>query len=303
MTENKSDTLEQNAKEKVCFVITPISSENSVIRRAAEGVLDAVITPVLEKFGYKIVVAHRIATPGSINNQVIKHVLEAEMVVANLTGLNPNVMYELAIRHAKRKPVIVIVDRDVTPNLSFDLLEERAIFYTNDMSGTLDLAKNLNDAVVAAQAEKDEPDNPVYRTVSASVMKDLAPDNFQKTLVDMIFSLEAKIENLSSSRTNIGSVRSQRTLRPIEVSGKNPVEVSVDLITPKLSKAAESGLINMLNAFSITGRVEIDRSNQGKISFKTTVLPNAPDSLRKYFDDFLANQNVDDASISFKEIS
>lgn len=132
-------TAKEEAKKK-CFVITPIGSENDPIRRHIDGIIDAAITPTLgEK--YEIVVAHRIATSGSITKQVIEEIYRDELAIANLTTKNPNVMYELAFRHSLGSPVIIIAEKGT--DIPFDISDERVIFYQNDAQGVLDLCEQL----------------------------------------------------------------------------------------------------------------------------------------------------------------
>lgn len=153
---------------KTCFVVTPIGNEQTATRRATEGLIDAVVEPLLQKMGFEVVVAHRISDTGSISRQIIGHLLNADLVIANLTDLNPNVMYELAVRHCKRLPVVVIAERETI--LPFDVKDDRMIPYTNDMYGVVELEEKLRDSILAALKEVN-PDNPVYRAAESEVMK------------------------------------------------------------------------------------------------------------------------------------
>jgi hypothetical protein len=116
------------AKPPLCFVIGPIGKDLSSERKHADLLLHAVIKHVLEaeEFGYKVKRADEDADPGMIGDRVISDIIHAELVVADLTDLNPNAFYELGIRHSNEKPTIHIA-RSGTP-LPFDNLAHRTIF-------------------------------------------------------------------------------------------------------------------------------------------------------------------------------
>ncbi len=116
---------EKEVKEKVCFIICPLDKEGSEIRKRSNDVRDFIIKPVVEKYGYKLIRPDEIATPGIIQIQIISHLLNSELVIADLSGHNANVFYELAIRHATRKPFIQLIQKG--QSIPFDICTNRTI--------------------------------------------------------------------------------------------------------------------------------------------------------------------------------
>lgn len=108
-----------------CFYVTPIGDEDSPARRHSDLFLRSIVEPAVVSLGLTIVRADEIGEPGMISKQIIEYIARSRLVVADLSLHNPNVFYELALRHATRKPVVQIVRK--ADKIPFDLGEVRTI--------------------------------------------------------------------------------------------------------------------------------------------------------------------------------
>ncbi len=187
---------EEKIKEaqKRCFIITPIGGDNTETRRNADGLIEAVIKPVLAKLEITGDAAHHISAPGSITKQVIKRLLEDDLVIANLTDLNPNVMYELAVRHAKRLPVVILAERGT--NLPFDIVSERTLFYSNDMKGVEEIKPTL-ERIIKEALKDNEPDNPIYSVVEESIIRqNVQPGDPNKFIFEQLNEIQNRLATI-----------------------------------------------------------------------------------------------------------
>lgn len=71
--------------------------------------------------------ADEIAKPGKITDQIIQHIIDADLIIADVTGSNPNVMYELGFAHALKKAT-VILNQEIHQS-PFDIAGFRQILY------------------------------------------------------------------------------------------------------------------------------------------------------------------------------
>lgn len=118
-------TLEHARYETTCFYITPIGEENSEERRHSDLFLGSIVEPALEPLKMTVIRADMIDKPGVITRQIIDYLLKSRLVIADLSFHNPNVFYELAIRHTARLPVVQIVR--AADRIPFDLNQVRTI--------------------------------------------------------------------------------------------------------------------------------------------------------------------------------
>lgn len=152
-----SENIIITKSKKKCFIITPIGDNNDPIRRKIDGVIDECINPALGET-YEIIVSHRINISGRMDKQIIEGIYTADLIIVNLTNLNPNVMYELAFADTIGKNVILIAEEGT--KLPFDITSQRTNFYKDDLVGgrklrddIINLEKNLNEKNVS---------NPIY---------------------------------------------------------------------------------------------------------------------------------------------
>lgn len=204
------------------FYYYPLGDDDSETRRKANGLIDSVIRPILKIEHYDVITPLEIDTPGSITNQVIKLLLESELVIANLTELNPNVMYELAVRHAKRLPVVCLVERHT--KLPFDIATERTLFYDNDMAGVESLKPQLLSTIRSAILDT-ELDNPIYRVVKDTIMREVVRQDDAQSYVlsklDEIYSQLNKLNNPIVERQKFYSIQNL-TFTISRLDGKSP---------------------------------------------------------------------------------
>ncbi|EKC5524275.1 TPA: hypothetical protein ACPVW6_004666 [Vibrio parahaemolyticus] len=97
---------------KKCFVIMPISDSpaEGYVEGHFQTVYDHLIKPAVEKAGFKPIRADEHNETHSIALKIIKDIVDSDMVVCDISNKNPNVLYELGIRHALKKPVSIIKD-------------------------------------------------------------------------------------------------------------------------------------------------------------------------------------------------
>jgi hypothetical protein len=105
-----------------------------------------------------------IGEAGMITGQIIEHIIHSKLGVVDLSFHNPNVFYELALRHAVRKPIVQI--SRAADKLPFDIGQVRTIVVdTTDIYTLVPQLESLK-AQIAAQIrktldEQSEVENPL----------------------------------------------------------------------------------------------------------------------------------------------
>jgi len=121
---------------RTCFFVGPMSSDAE--RSRMDDIAHRLLTPILAPLGYRIVLPDDPLGSANIFDAIMQHIDTADLMIADLTGDNPNVYYELAIRHSLGLPYVLISQRPPR----FDISQLRAVIYDDQA---------LNDAQTVAR--------------------------------------------------------------------------------------------------------------------------------------------------------
>lgn len=195
--------------KKTCFIISPIGESGSSIRLRADAVLKHIIKPALQDFGYEAERADHITDPGLITNQVVQRIIDAPLVIADLTGSNPNVFYEIAIRHMIRKPIIQLV-RD-NERIPFDLQAMRVIkIDENTIGGAAEACDAIKSQIQSLiEMESDEIESPISAAVDLHELN--SSDNLElRSLGEIRSSMSELRGNVSNIAELLNKMKSFR---------------------------------------------------------------------------------------------
>lgn len=150
--------------KQTCFVIMSIGDQTHDGTTVSSGELKTRYTDLIReailKAGPNLEVtrADEVAIPGTITNDILTRIMHSDIVVADVSYPNPNVFYELGLRHASKPGTIILRDTN-GPRPPFDIAHLRHIAYENTASGLKKLSEAIAQYLAHFKANPDSPDN------------------------------------------------------------------------------------------------------------------------------------------------
>ncbi len=216
MTKKQAAPSSQGLSSKdICFVISPIGKQGTEIHTLFKEVLEYVIKAAVKASGYDLQVlrADDIDRAGSFIKDILDSLSSSYVVIADLTNQNPNVFYELGVRHALSPRTILIAQS--IDDIPSDLREYRTIVYETSAKGAADFATRLKKFLAEMHKEPERADNPVL-------------DRIGSIFENRIASLEAEKQQLKNDLTAV--------LQKGIPNGKTSVNVSVKTRVDRIMK-------------------------------------------------------------------
>lgn len=164
-------------RRRQCFVIMPFSTTASCSEEEWATIFETVIKPSVENAGLDYECKRSAATRGNLVRHIIESLSEAHVVIADLTDQNPNVFYELGVRHAlKNRTILIAQTRDAIP---FDLRPYANHVYTwNTGAGVEEFEAKIRELLLEVDERPDRPDNPVSDFLRAHPGHATLPSNW-----------------------------------------------------------------------------------------------------------------------------
>ena len=257
------DTQAENAQsiERICFVIAPIGDQESDTRKRSDQVLKHVIKPAATECSYNAIRSDEIAEPGLITSQVIQHIVDDPIVIADLTERNPNVFYELAIRHALKKPFVQIIKKG--EQLPFDVAGMRTISVDHHDLDSVEVARK--EIVSQIKSVEDLTPEQVETPISVSLELQFlrqSENPEQRSLADLV----AAVSDVRSGFNNLEKrISDPRRLIPEEYLNKSLARVMNRF--NKNRPALESMQLRLDDMHSLLDRLSEHSSDEGMHKF------------------------------------
>jgi hypothetical protein len=216
-------------RAKRCFVISPIGVEGSATRQRSDKILRHVIKPVCADLGMKAFRADELPHASLISTAVMRELLTADVVVADLTGANPNVYYELAVRHFVGRAVVQFIEKG--GKVPFDVSDINTIELDHTDLDSVEAAKERMKAVIENGINAPCHENPISTVLGELGISIQGLPIRRQSLVERFEEFSATIlEELKSSRKERDLLWERLKKNPFKLATrKEPVSKAVQV--------------------------------------------------------------------------
>lgn len=220
---------------QMCFVIMPFGSEDEQRRKHFLGVYESILAVAAQRAGYTPKRSDLGGGPGNITAGIIQDLLNADLVIADLTDGNANVLFELGIRHVFRKSGTVHVV-DAARKIPFDIQQYRAIKYTTDLADIPAIIKDIVSAITQREEQVGLSDNPVHDTVPD--LPNFIRDVGEAAQIARIAELQAALERAQGENDRLTAKLLE--LDPAGTLDSMPDDVTVDKLLDEADEVMKS---------------------------------------------------------------
>lgn len=248
-------------ENKNCFVIMPIADCDGYEKGHFAHVYDDIIKPAIDKTEFTAIRADEVKETNFIHLDILKKLIDAPIAVCDLSTRNPNVLFELGIRQAFDKPVVLIQEKG-TPKI-FDIAPLRYLEYSKEMKyhEVLESQKSLQEAIEATKAAEGDSGNinsivklmalsspAIIPNLDNSNKEVLALDVMRSQMNDLKMMMEMMVHEGRkgiSRRSSIAAIEYERIVNKLEKNSSLKMDIEqADREYTKLMRDTEEIMMN-----------------------------------------------------------
>lgn len=196
---------DQEIRKKTCFIVMPISDQDGYDKGHFTRVYNHIIKPACDKAGFEPIRADDEIKTNYIALDIVKKIISSDLVLCDLSSKNPNVLYELGIRQAFNKRVVLIKDKKT--GRIFDIQGFRTIDY--DESLRIDEVEksiaSISNTLKETSTSKDGEVNSFIQLLSiqpAEITNKIELSQESSLIMDMLENISGRLSYIEDRKNN-----------------------------------------------------------------------------------------------------
>jgi len=196
-------------EKKTCYVIMPFSKTESTSENEWKKNFNNLFKPIIEdpQTGYECKKSE--LDTGSFTKEIVMNLKDADVVLADITDYNHNVMWELGVRHTLSKRTIMVVREDLIEKIPSDIKNYGVVTYQNTITGFQEFKEKIHNLLKKIEKNPEKPDSPVYDFLKESDL--ILSDYNKQRIISQLHSLLSEISfNLTVWDTIQQNIKSKK---------------------------------------------------------------------------------------------